>query len=73
MEHGIKCILFPQAAEVSLTPFFVFPLCTQMNGISRGTRDMKYHYDGAGTVLYLSDTICWPASSSVYCVTTSAQ
>lgn len=44
-----------------------------MNGISRGTRDMKYHYDGAGTVLYLSDTICWPASSSVYCVTTSAQ
>lgn len=34
---------------------------------------LKHHYSGAGTALYLNYTICWPASSGVYCVTTSAQ
>lgn len=62
--------LFPWAAESSLSSYLLFffvhewIVCLRLEVESE---ILKYHYSGAGTALYLSDTICWPASSSLLC------
>lgn len=59
--------LFPWAAEFSLSAYLLFFFVHKWIVCLRWEVESEYHYNGTGTALYLSDTICWPASSNLLC------
>lgn len=70
MKHGMELKLFPWAAEFSLSTYLLFFFVHRWIVCLRWEVEseiLKYHYNGTGTALYLSDTICWPASSNLLC------